>query len=86
MRSESSCSASAVFLPYTSEVDASTMVAPLSRAGLQHVLGAVQVDPQALQRLIEDGVHADRGGQVKDPVGVVDERVDQSTVAAPILP
>ena len=43
--------------------------APGAQRGLQDVLGAVQVDPQGLQRLLDDAPHADRSGQVEHPIG-----------------
>ncbi len=34
----------------------------------EHVLGAVDVGPQAVERLLDDELDAHRGGQVEDPV------------------
>ena len=47
---------------------------------LQHVLGAVQVDPQAFQRMLDDAPHPHRSGQVDDPVGSGDGPGDQMAV------
>ena len=50
---------------------------------LQHDLGAVHVGLDRVHRLLDDQLHADGGGEVKDDVAAIDELGEQRLVVRP---
>ena len=79
-RSASSRNGTSVLLPYTSDVEAMNDQLLLLVRVPQDDLGAVDVGLDRVHRLLDDQLDADRGREVEDDVGAVDQLRDQRLV------